>query len=209
MRSPIPGSRRTSGRLARAAGTRRIRRPRTHRTLDVDRSRTHGLRLHLGRLHRSPRPARHRRQAALRRRAPGHNPDPRNQRTVGSRRLGQAMGSSARRAWCPGGGRRRDARQASSQQPRASSPCRRTGSAPRRTARCGQHRIRTVQPGRRCVHRGSLRAHPTAVDPPLRRSNPTRRRSQEGYSQLCLIVAGRARSTRRVIIISYAVGRTF
>ena len=149
MRSPIPGSRRTSGRLARAAGTRRIRRPRTHRTLDVDRSRTHGLRLHLGRLHRSPRPARHRRQAALRRRAPGHNPDPRNQRTVGSRRLGQAMGSSARRAWCPGGGRRRAGRQASSQQPRTGSVCRRTGSAPRRTMRCGQHRNRPIQPGRR------------------------------------------------------------
>ena len=124
-------------------------------------------------------------------------------------RLGQAMGSSARRAWCPGGGRRRDGRQASSQQPRAGSACRRTGSAPRRTARCGQHRNRTIQPGRRRVRRGSLRAHPTAVDPPLRRSNPTRRRSQEGHSQLCLIVAGSAVSTRRVIIISYAVGRTF
>ena len=55
--------------------------------------RTHGRRLHVGWLHRSPRPARHRRQAALRRRASGRNLDPRNQRTARSRRLGQAMGS--------------------------------------------------------------------------------------------------------------------
>ena len=134
-----------------------------------------------------PVPTRARRPAANRRRASGRHPDPGNQRTAASRRLGYAMGSGARRTWCSGGGRRRDGRQASRQQPRNRSACRRTGPAAGGTAGCGQHRDRTVQPRRRRLPWRSLRAHPSAVDPPVRRSNQTRRKGQNRYRQLCLM----------------------
>ena len=52
-----------------------------------------------------------------------------------------------------------------------------------------EHRNRTIQPGRRRLPRDPVRAHPTAVDPPVRRSNPARRSSQDRYRQLCLIVS--------------------
>ena len=75
-------------RLADAAGPRRVRRARTRRALGRGRAGTRGRRPHLGRVPGSHRPAGDRRTSAVRRRAEGEHPAPRDQRRASARLRG-------------------------------------------------------------------------------------------------------------------------